>query len=88
MLFFASDIGSNVADALSSMNLWIAVCKSVFIILLGFILTKFKTMPDGTGKILTKFVMMVSLPCLAFGSFMTSITKEKFDSALFSFDRP
>lgn len=85
MLFFASDIGSNVADALSSMNLWIAVCKSVFIILLGFILTKFKTMPDGTGKILTKFVMMVSLPCLAFGSFMTSITKEKFDSALFSF---
>lgn len=84
-MFLVSDGGSNIIKALSSMDLWIAVCKSVFIILLGFILTKMKTLPEGTGKILTKFVMIVALPCLAFGSFMTSITKESFNSALFSF---
>ena len=84
-MFLVSDGGSNIIKALSSMDLWIAVCKSVFIILLGFILTKMKTLPEGTGKILTKFVMIVALPCLAFGSFMTSITKETFTSALFSF---
>lgn len=82
---FANDIGTNVAGALSSMNLWIAICKSVFIILLGFGLTKLKLLPDGTGKVLTKVVMLICLPCLAFSSFMTNITRENFNSALFSF---
>lgn len=82
---FANDIGTNVAGALSSMNLWIAICKSVFIILLGFGLTKLKFLPDGTGKVLTKVVMLICLPCLAFSSFMTNITRENFNSALFSF---
>lgn len=82
---FANDIGTNVAGALSSMNLWIAICKSVFIILLGFCLTKLKLLPDGTGKVLTKVVMLICLPCLAFSSFMTNITRENFNSALFSF---
>lgn len=80
-----SSIGDNVSEALSSMNLWIAVAKSVLIILLGFTLTKLKKLPENTGKILTKVVMTVALPCLAFGSFMTSISQETFKSALFSF---
>ena len=85
IISFANDIGTNIADALGSMSLWIAICKSVFIILLGFALTKAKLLPDGTGKVLTKVVMLICLPCLAFGSFMTTITRENFNSALFSF---
>lgn len=83
MLFLS--MRDNLINAISSMDLWVSICKSVFIILLGFILTKMKSMPEQTGKILTKFVMLVALPCLAFGSFMTGITKESFSSALFSF---
>ncbi len=85
MFYSLADIGENIASALGSMNLWIAVAKSVFIILIGFIFTKTKTLPENTGKILTKLVMTICLPCLAFGSFMTSITQESFNSCLLSF---
>jgi malate permease and related proteins len=85
MIYSLADIGQNIASALSSMNLWIAVAKSVFIILIGFIFTKTKTLPENTGKVLTKLVMTICLPCLAFGSFMTSITQESFISCLVSF---
>ena len=84
-IFLTNDIGTNITDALSSMNLWIAIAKSVLIILLGFALTKAKLLPDNTGKTLTKVVMTIALPCLAFGSFMTGITQATFQSALFSF---
>ena len=84
-MFNLTDIGSNVMEALSSMNLWIAIAKSVFIILVGFIFTKTKTLPETTGKTLTKIVMNICLPCLAFGSFMTSVTRENFMSCIFSF---
>lgn len=82
---FLSSVMDNVISALSSMSLWIAVFKSVSIILLGFALTKLKLLPENTGKILTKLVMSVCLPCLAFSSFMTSISKETFQSCLISF---
>lgn len=85
MNLFLIDIGKNVVDALSSMNLWIAICKSVFIILVGFIFTKMKKIPENSGKILTKIVMNICLPCLAFGSFMTSVSKESFQSCIVSF---
>ena len=49
-IFLTNDIGTNITDALSSMNLWIAIAKSVLIILLGFALTKAKLLPDhGAG---------------------------------------
>jgi len=83
-LMFAS-VSDNIAGALSSMSLWTAVAKSVLIILLGFILTKIKLLPDNTGKVLTKVVMTIALPCLAFASFMTDISQKTFQSALFSF---
>lgn len=70
----AGDLGSNLASALSSTSLWTNICKTVVFILLGFIFTKKKLLPDSTGKILTKFVMTVCLPCLAFCSFMKDFT--------------
>ncbi len=85
MIFTFAGIGENIASALSSMSLWVAVAKSVFIILIGFIFTKTKTLPENTGKILTKLVMTICLPCLAFGSFMTSISQDSFVSCIISF---
>lgn len=84
-LMLDSSIGENVANALSSMSLWNAVVKSVLIILIGFCFTKLKILPEGTSKVLTKVVMSICLPCLAFSSFMTSISKETFNSALTAF---
>ncbi|HBB05849.1 MAG TPA: malate permease, partial [Firmicutes bacterium] len=65
------DVGSNIAKAMSNTDLWIAIAKTIIIIFLGFILTKKKIFPQGTGKVLTKVVMTVALPCLAFSGFIT-----------------
>lgn len=85
MFFIDSSIADNIGSALSSMSLWTAVAKSVLIILVGFTMTKLRIFPENTGKILSKIVMKVALPCLAFGAFMTTITTETFNSAIFSF---
>lgn len=69
-----NDMGSNLAIALSSYKLWVNIAKTIIFILLGFFFTKKKLLPDATGKILTKFVMTVCLPCLAFCSFMSDFT--------------
>ncbi len=70
----ADDIGSKLGVALSSTDLWTSIAKTVIFILLGFFFTKKKLLPDNTGKILTKFIMTVCLPCLAFTSFMSDFT--------------
>lgn len=69
-----SSIGENLGKALSSTDLWTNIAKTIIFILLGFIFTKKKLLPETTGKILTKFVMAVCLPCLAFCSFMSNFT--------------
>lgn len=81
----AGDLGSNLASALSSTSLWTNICKTVVFILLGFIFTKKKLLPDSTGKILTKFVMAVCLPCLAFCSFMKDFTVSEGIDAIVNF---
>lgn len=70
----SADIGSNIAKALSNSDLWTAICKTIIIIFLGYILTRKKIFPKETGKILTKVVMTVALPCLAFTGFMSDFT--------------
>lgn len=83
--FILSGVGNNVMEALGSMNLWNAVAKSVLIIILGYVLTKGKFLPENTSKVLTKVVLTICLPCLAFSAFMTSITVEMFKSCIVSF---
>ena len=73
-MYFLSTIGDNIATAMSSNNLWTAIAKTLIVILLGFFLTKKKIFPENTGKILTKIVMTVSIPCLAFTSFMSDFS--------------
>ncbi len=81
----ASDIGSNIAKAMSSNNLWINIAKTIIFILVGFIFTKKKLIPENTGTILTKFVMAICIPCLAFCSFMSTFTVSGAIDALFNF---
>lgn len=82
---FISSISQNVFDALTSMSLWSAIVKSLSIIIIGFLLRKFNILPQTTSKVVTKIVLAICLPCLAFDSFMADITKESFTSAIFSF---
>lgn len=84
-LFLAGDIGSNLAEAMSSQKLWINIAKTIIFILVGFIFTKKKLIPENTGKILTKFVMAVCIPCLAFCSFMSKFTINGAIDAVFNF---
>lgn len=80
-----NDILNNITNALSSMNLWIAVAKSILIILVGFLFGKLKLLPQETDKTLNKVALTITLPCLAFASFMTEINQETFMSCLFTF---
>jgi predicted permease len=80
-----ASVGGNIATAMSSTSLWTAIAKTIIIILLGFFLTKWKIFPQGTGKTLTKVVMNVALPCLAFTSFMSTFTTSGGVDALFNF---
>ncbi len=85
MITISNDIGNNVIEALTSIGLWSAVVKSIAIILIGFFLTKKGIFGKDVPKILTKIVLVVALPCLAFTGFMTSITQAEFNSAIFAF---
>ena len=83
--FLATDIAENLRIALSSQTLWTNIAKTVIFILLGFLFTKKKWLPDATGSVLTKFVMGVCLPCLAFCSFMKDFTISEGIGAITSF---
>jgi predicted permease len=80
-----ADIGSTLASALSSVALWTAIAKIFIFVLLGFALTKLKAFPEGMDKLLTKVVMLVALPCLAFTSFMTDFSATAGLDALVNF---
>ena len=84
-IFLANDIGANLGKAMSNTSLWTNICKTIIFILLGFIFTKKKLLPETTGKVLTKFVMVICLPCLAFCSFMTDYTATGGIDAIFNF---
>lgn len=81
----ANDIGGNIAKAMSNTSLWTAIAKTIIIIFIGFFLTRKKIFPQGTGKVLTKVVMNVALPCLAFTGFMNDFTLQKGGDAIVNF---
>jgi malate permease and related proteins len=53
-----------------------SITSTIFIILLGFYLRKQNIFTDKYGKILSKIVLSVALPALAFNSFMQPIDNE------------
>jgi predicted permease len=84
-IILADDIGSALAKGLSSTSLWTNIAKTVIFILLGFFFTKKKLLPENTGKVLTRFIMAVCLPCLAFTSFMSEFTVSAGIDAIMNF---
>ncbi len=80
-----TSVWQNVVDALTSTSLWSAIAKSIIIILLGFFLTKKGIFSKETPKVLTKIVLVLACPALAFTGFMTNITVATFQAALFAF---
>ncbi len=80
-----STMGDDLIKAMSNQTLWTNIVKTVVFIALGFFFTKKKLLPDATGKVLTKFVMGVCLPCLAFCSFMSEFSVAKGVGAIVNF---
>ncbi|ERL63935.1 hypothetical protein L248_1754 [Schleiferilactobacillus shenzhenensis LY-73] len=62
-----------LTETLTNMNVVSAVTSTIFIILLGFFLRRKGIFSDSLGKTLSKVVLTVALPALAFNSFMQPI---------------
>lgn len=65
-----------VEDAFGNVNFVSSITSTVFIILLGFFLRKNGTFGENFGKTLSKVVLSVALPAMAFNSFMQPIDHE------------
>lgn len=62
-------------STLTDMSIVSAITSTVFIILLGFVCRK-RGFSESVGKILSKVVLTVALPALAFRAFMQDINTE------------
>lgn len=69
-------IGQILVETFTNMNIISAITSTIFIIILGFVLRKRGTFTAQFGKVLTKVVLAVSLPALAFNSFMADIDQK------------
>ena len=59
-----------------------AIISSIAIILLGYFLRKKGVFNDSIGKVLTSVVLTVSLPSLAFNSFLVDINEKSLKQGL------
>lgn len=69
-------IGEVIISTMTDMNIVSAITSTVFIILLGFFCRKKGIFSAEVGKILSKVVLTVALPALAFNAFMQDIDHE------------
>ena len=67
------NIGEILKTTLTDMNIISSITSTVFIILLGYFCRKKGIFSDQVGKILSKVVLSVALPALAFKAFMQDI---------------
>ncbi|MGY3704618.1 malate permease [Vagococcus martis] len=70
------NIGEVIKTTMTDMNIISAITSTVFIILLGFFCRKKGIFSAEVGKILSKVVLSVALPALAFNAFMQDIKSE------------
>ncbi|MGX6970346.1 AEC family transporter [Vagococcus bubulae] len=70
------NIGEVIKTTMTDMNIISAITSTVFIILLGFFCRKKGIFSSEVGKILSKVVLSVALPALAFNAFMQDIKSE------------
>ncbi|KGO31822.1 AEC family transporter [Oenococcus alcoholitolerans] len=76
------DITKAFASTFANENVIRAVVSTIAIILLGFYLRKRGTFGENFGKVLTKVVLAVALPALAFNSFMQGIDYTTFRQSM------
>ncbi|AUJ25818.1 MULTISPECIES: AEC family transporter [Virgibacillus] len=65
-----------IQQTFTDMKIVSAISSTLFIILLGFFLRKREIFNDQVGKVLSKVVLIVALPALAFKAFMKDIDAE------------
>ncbi|MGX5376445.1 AEC family transporter [Bacillus cereus] len=70
------DVFQIIQKTVTDMNILSAITSTLFIILLGFFCRKKGIFNDQIGKVLSKVVLSVALPALAFTSFMMDINQE------------
>lgn len=70
------NILSAIEKTFTNQSIVSAITSTIFIILLGFLLRKRGTFGENFGKVLTKVVLAVALPALAFNSFMQPIDQK------------
>ncbi|WP_338964462.1 MULTISPECIES: AEC family transporter [unclassified Spiroplasma] len=76
-LYLQADVGQAVVDTLKAWGFWSAIIATMFVIFLGWFLTKRGTFKKDWEAVLIKIVMVVGLPCLAFDGFMADTTVEQ-----------
>ncbi|MGY3767064.1 AEC family transporter [Vagococcus vulneris] len=75
-------IGDILKTTLTDMNIVSAITSTIFIILLGYYCRKKGIFGESVGKILSKVVLTVALPALAFNAFMQNIDKHQLEQSM------
>lgn len=76
-VYLQADVGQAVINTLKAWGFWSAILATIFVIFLGWLLTKRGTFKNDWETVLIKIVMVVGLPSLAFDGFMTDTTAEQ-----------
>ncbi|AHF58255.1 AEC family transporter [Spiroplasma eriocheiris] len=81
-LYLQADVGQAVVATLKAWKFWSAILATIFVIFLGWALTKKGTFKKDWEGVLIKVVMVVGLPSLAFNGFMANITIDNLKTQL------
>ena len=71
----ADSVSENLIKALSSSALWSALLTCLALVFLGYFIARKDLLPKNASLVLSKIVLEVALPCLAFVSFMVDFTE-------------
>jgi predicted permease len=74
MIGFDGTLSDGLLKALTSTALYSSVITCLAVIFLGYFLARKSLLPKSASSVLTKIVLDIALPCLAFVSFMSDFT--------------
>lgn len=75
MIIADTSLSDGLLKALTSTALYSSVVTCLVVIFLGYFLARRSLLPKSASDVLTKIVLDIALPCLAFISFMTDFTE-------------
>lgn len=76
------NIGNAFKEVFGNPDISKALASTILIILLGYILRKREVFSENFAKVLTKVVLSVALPALAFNSFMTKLDPDSLKQSM------